>query len=89
MAYKDRGAALTAAAPPLGDRAYAFGSPLVVIDGQARGTWRRTLAGSTARVSVTFWSSATRDEERAVAAAAQRYGRFLGLAAEVASHVHR
>jgi hypothetical protein len=89
VAYKDRGAALAAAAPPLGDRAYAFGSPLVVIDGQARGTWRRTLAGSTARVAVTFWDPVTRDEERAVVAAARRYGRFLGLAAEVASQVHR
>ena len=88
VAYKDRGAALEAA-PPLGDRAYAFGSPLVVIDGRARGSWRRTLAGSTARVAVTFWDPVTREEERAVVAAAQRYGRFLGMTAEVASHVRR
>jgi hypothetical protein len=88
VAYKDRGAALEAA-PPLGDRAYAFGSPLVVIDGRARGSWRRTLAGSTARVGVTFWDPVTRDEERAVAAAAQRYARFLGMTAEVAPHVRR
>jgi len=88
VAYKDRGAALEAA-PPLGDRAYAFGSPLVVIDGRARGSWRRTMAGATVRVSVTFWDPVTRDEERAVAAAAERYGRFLGMAAGVASHVRR
>ena len=88
VAYKDRGAALETA-PPLGDRAYAFGSPLVVIDGRARGSWRRTLAGSTARVAVTFWDPVTRDEERAVVAAAQRYGRFLGMTAEVSSQVRR
>ena len=88
VAYKDRGAALEAA-PPLGDRAYAFGSPLVVIDGRARGSWRRSMAGAAVRVSVAFWDPVTRDEERAVRAAAQRYGRFLGLAAEVACHVHR
>jgi hypothetical protein len=36
-----------------------------------------------------FWSPLTRDERRAVEAAAERYGRFLGLRVQVESDVLR
>jgi hypothetical protein len=88
VAYKDRAAALEGA-PPLGDRAYPVGSSLVLVDGRVRGSWRRTLAGSRVRVSVTFWSPATHEEARAVEAAAERYGRFLGLTADVDTRPRR
>jgi hypothetical protein len=54
-----------------------------------RGSWRRSLARSTVRVSVAFWSPVTRDERRAVEAAAERYGRFLGLGVEIVSDLRR
>ncbi|HEV7500764.1 MAG TPA: winged helix DNA-binding domain-containing protein [Vicinamibacteria bacterium] len=82
VAYKDRVAVLD---PPAAaaDRVYAVGLSLVVIDGRVRGSWRRSLAGATARLSVTFWNAVTRDERGAVEAAAERYGRFLGLGVQV------
>jgi hypothetical protein len=82
VAYKDRAAAFD---PPssLADRVYAVGLARVVIDGRVRGAWRRSLGISTARVSVTFWNPVTRGEHRAVEAAAERYGRFLGLGVQV------
>jgi hypothetical protein len=88
VAYKDRAAALEGA-PPLGDRAYPVGSSLVVIDGRVRGSWRRLLGGSRVRVRVTFWSPATREEAGAVEAAAEQYGRFLGLEVDVDSRPRR
>jgi hypothetical protein len=41
------------------------------------------------RVSVTFRNPVTRDERRAVEAAAARYGRFLGLAVQVETDIRR
>ena len=88
VAYKDRVAALD---PPASatDRVYAIGLSLVVIDGRVRGAWRRSLARATVRVSVTSWNPVTRDERRAVEAAAERYGRFLGLRAQVEANILR
>jgi hypothetical protein len=88
VAYKDRAAAFDAASS-LADRVSAVGSARVVVDGRVRGAWRRSLARSTVRVSVTFWNPVTRDERLAVEAAADRYGRFLGLRAEVEADVRR
>jgi hypothetical protein len=68
---------------------YAVGLSLVAIDGRVRGSWRRSLASATVRVSVGFWNPVTRDERRAVEAAAERYGRFLGLSVEIVSDLHR
>jgi len=82
VAYKDRSAALdppAAAAEP----GSGVGLSLVAIDGRIRGSWRRSLGAATARVSVTFWNAVTRDERRAVEAAAERYGRFRGLGVHV------
>lgn len=55
-------------------------SPTVVIDGQIRGTWRRTLKTKAVAVEWTPFASFTIAEEANLAAAAQRYGDFLGLA---------
>lgn len=88
VAYKDRAAAFD---PPssLADRVDAVGLARVVIDGRVRGDWRRSLSSATVGVSVTFWNPVTRDERRAVEAAAERYGRFLGLRAQVETDVRR
>jgi hypothetical protein len=83
VAYKDRSAALDRPVGPVGPL-YAIGLSLVVIDGRVRGSWRRALAGSTARVSLDFWTRVTREERRAVERAAQRYGRFLGRPVQIA-----
>ena len=82
VAYKDRSAALDRPVGPV-DRLYAIGLSLIVIDGRVRGSWRRALAGSTARVHLGFWTRVTREERRAVEKAAQRYGRFLGRPVQI------
>jgi hypothetical protein len=82
VAYKDRSAALDPPASPA-EPVSGVGLSLVAIDGRVRGSWRRSLSGSMVRVSVTFPNPVTRDELRAVEAAAARYGRFLGLEVQV------
>jgi hypothetical protein len=77
--YKDRSA--------LGDEAHAarlraMGNALnyiIVIDGQIKGTWKRTLKKDAVVIESNAFMRLTRDENRAVAAAALQYGAFLGL----------
>jgi hypothetical protein len=82
VAYKDRAAALD---PPAGrdERVYAVGLSLVVVDGRVRGSWRRERSGATVRIRLSYWSGVTGEERRAVAAAAERYGLFLGRPVQV------
>jgi hypothetical protein len=56
--------------------------PLVVVHGRVRGSWRRTLADSTVRVTLDLWNPVTSDEGRALEKAATRYARFLGRSPE-------
>jgi hypothetical protein len=88
VAYKDRSAVLDPPASPA-EPLSGVGLSLVVIDGRVRGAWRRSLSGSMVRVSVTLRSPVTRDERRAVQAAAERYGRFLGLGVQVEADIFR
>lgn len=66
-----------------GTRASHVLSNAVVIDGRFAGTWRKTLVRDAVRVEVTPERRLTPAGRRAVAAAASRYGRFLGLPAGV------
>jgi hypothetical protein len=77
--YKDRSAIVdeTNAA-----KLWAMGNALtyiVVVDGQIVGTWRRTIRRDAVVVETNIFTRLTEAEERAVAIAAQRYGKFLGL----------
>jgi hypothetical protein len=83
VAYRDRSAVVEAR---FAAQASAGGMlhPLVVIDGHVRGTWRRTLATRSVRVSVKPFSRLVKAEWEAVAVAAERYGRFLGAPVTVA-----
>jgi hypothetical protein len=61
-------------------RLFTMGNALtavVVIDGQIIGTWRRALNKDTAVIEMNPFRPLTKAEQRAVAAAAQRYGEFL------------
>jgi hypothetical protein len=57
---------------------------VMLIDGRVVGTWRRVAQKSTVRLTANLFRALTDDESAAIAAAAQRYGRFLGLTADVA-----
>jgi Winged helix DNA-binding domain len=56
---------------------------VILVHGRVAGTWKRTVQKTAVHVAVTPFRSLTEDESAAVVAAAQRYGRFLELRAEV------
>ncbi|MBK8989999.1 MAG: AlkZ family DNA glycosylase [Chloroflexi bacterium] len=57
----------------------AMTRPSVVINGQNAGSWQRTFKQKTAVIEFTASIPLTPAQETAVAAAAQRYGAFVGL----------
>ena len=54
-------------------------SPCIVIDGRVVGLWRRTLSARAVGVEATLFAAVSKQRERAILAAAERYGAFLGL----------
>ena len=83
VAYRDRSAVLD----PAHSRKAASGgmlSPTIVVDARVVGTWKRRLAKGSVVVKPEPFAALSQAVTRAVDAAAQRYGDFLGLAAHVA-----
>ncbi|MGH7426753.1 MAG: winged helix DNA-binding domain-containing protein [Candidatus Methylomirabilaceae bacterium] len=54
-------------------------SAIIVVDGQVVGTWKRTLGKDAVVIELNTFTRLTKTAKRSVAAAAQRYGRFLDL----------
>jgi len=54
---------------------------ILVIDGRVVGTWRRTLTKDTVVIETSTFEELTTPEKEALAAAAERFGAFLGLRA--------
>ena len=82
VAYRDRGAVLE------GRFAGSVASggilkPTIVIDGRVVGVWTRVLKGDRVIVTPQPFARLTRAARNAVAAAAERYGRFLERAASL------
>jgi len=75
--YKDRSAMGGAAA---GARLIAMGNALtsiVVVDGQIVGTWKRAIGKKTVTIVADLFTRLSTGENRALAAAARRYGEYL------------
>jgi len=53
-------------------------SPTVLVDGRVVGTWRRTVKARTVDIAISPFRPLGAGEERAVMAAAERYGHFVG-----------
>ena len=83
VAYKDRAAVLHPSHTRQANAAGAVLGPTVVLDGQAVGTWKRTLKKGSVVIETGLWTTLKRAEQSALEAAARRYGEFLGLDAEV------
>jgi hypothetical protein len=81
VAYKDRAAVLHPSHTQRPDAATAVLGPTVILDGQAVGTWKRTLKKDSVLIETSLWTTLKRAERDALEAAAQRYGKFLGLTA--------
>ena len=56
-------------------------SPTIVVDGKVVGTWSRTFDKGTLIVKPNLFVPLASTHRDALAAAARRYGRFLGLTA--------
>jgi winged helix DNA-binding protein len=85
VAYADRSAIFeTAHTNKLDSRGNILFQHAVVLDGRAAGTWRRTIKKKEVVMELTLFRKLTKPEERAVAAEAERYGNFLGLAVVLA-----
>jgi len=57
--------------------------PTIIMKGRVAGTWNRTLGRKAVLLSTTPFTSLTKVEKRAFAAAARRYGQFLGVLVEM------
>jgi hypothetical protein len=79
VAYRDRGAALdpqfNAQVVPGGNGIF---NPIVVIGGRVVGTWKRALRRDSVVMTFSSFTSFGEAQASAIAAAAERYGSFLG-----------
>lgn len=81
VGYRDRGAALGHLPDHDERRLELLGRPIVLVDGRARGSWRRELGKDDVRVSVELWREREAPEAEwveAIERAARRYAAFLG-----------
>jgi hypothetical protein len=84
VGYADRSAIREApGVGPFESRAEAILNNVVLLEGRAMGTWKRTVQKGTIRLAVTAFRRLSGDESAAIAAAAERYARFLELPAEL------
>jgi hypothetical protein len=85
VGYRERSAVLDRAHASKVNAGGGMLSPAVVIDGRVVGTWRRALGNDEVAVTVRSFGRLNRREREALAGAADRHGRFLGVAARVAA----
>jgi hypothetical protein len=78
VAYKDRSAALNPKYAKLPNYGHGIFNSTVIVDGQVVGTWKRTLKKDTLVIAPSPFTKLNRAETRAIAEAANRYGKFLG-----------
>jgi Winged helix DNA-binding domain len=84
LGYRDRGAVLD---PRYAQRVVPGSNgmfmPTILVDGRVVGTWKRALKKKSVVITALPFEPLKKSEERAFAAAAGRYGQFLGLAPEI------
>ncbi len=78
VAYKDRSAVLDPAYAKQMNSGNGIIYPMIVVDGQVVGTWKRAIKKDTLAISPSLFAKLKRAETQAVAEAASRYGKFLG-----------
>jgi hypothetical protein len=78
VAYKDRSAVLDPSYTKLTNSGNGIFYPVIVVNGQVVGTWKRTLKKDSLAISPSPFAQLNPAETRAIADAASRYGKFLG-----------
>jgi hypothetical protein len=81
VAYRDRSAALDPAHAGAGRN--GIFSPTIVLDGRIAGTWTRRIEADAVTIALKPFAKLTGARARSVAAAAARYGKFIGRPARV------
>jgi len=84
VGYEDRDAVLDPAYVRQINAGGGMLNPVIVIDGQVAGIWKRTLKKSAVVIAPTWFIDPKKTQVRAFTQAAGRYGEFLGLRVEVA-----
>jgi hypothetical protein len=79
VAYQDRSAIMTSKVAARADSGHGIFHPPIVIDGQICGTWSRTLQKGSVAITCRLFAPVDRRQQQALATAAQRYAKFLGL----------
>jgi hypothetical protein len=86
IGFKDRSAMGPAVrANPVDDPSGVFGRHVIVVNGQLAGGWKRTVTRDSVAVELNIVTPVRAIERRAIAAAARRYGTFLGLPVKLIS----
>lgn len=83
VAYRDRSAATGHLRGPRANPPRLLGSPLVVVDGLVRGTWKRERTARGVRVRIEPWTRLDPSDRNAIAEAAAGYGRFVDCDVEL------
>jgi winged helix DNA-binding protein len=83
VAYKDRSAVLDPTYAKLMNTGYGIFKPIVVVDGEIAGIWKREVKKNSLKIAVSPFNSLTKSNQQKIARAADRYAEFLGLPAEV------
>lgn len=78
LGYTNRGAALDPEHARKWLPSNGMFSPIVVIDGQVVGTWKRALKKKTLALTVSPFAPLNKASKQAIEAAAEPYGRFMG-----------
>ena len=84
VGYTDRSAIFDGShTSKLDSRGSELAQYIIVLDGHIAGTWKRTLKKSEVFIELARFRDLTKAEGKAIADAAERYGKFLGLSVEL------
>lgn len=83
VGYADRSAVLPAAVTARVNAGGGILNPVIVVDGQVIGTWRRTLERRAVAITLEPFAAIAAASRPAIDAAAERYGAFVGLPVRV------
>lgn len=85
LGYKDRSAVLEAGhARKIVPGGNGMFLPTIVLNGRVIGTWKRAFRKKRVVITSSYFKPVNKTGKQAVAAAAERYGRFLGMPVEIA-----
>lgn len=83
VAYRDRSAVIEASYVRLTNSGNGIFKPIVVIDGQIVGIWKREFRKGLVALEISLFNPLPRADRERIAVAADRYADFLGLPAEI------